>query len=85
MFLLKEDAEFLMMATNGKQLIVNTALLQSKQSKDTQGVQVMTLRGRHVVRDAKTDLSGVDCAKLRPRGYPSSGYILKQETEQIEF
>ena len=40
----EQDREFLLEATGGRRLIVNSALLAGKSTKDTQGVQVFSLR-----------------------------------------
>ena len=42
-FVIKEDTDFLLQSTAGKLLIFSSALLMSKASRDTQGVQVMRL------------------------------------------
>ncbi|MCM1489097.1 MAG: DNA topoisomerase (ATP-hydrolyzing) subunit A [Firmicutes bacterium] len=42
-FVIKEDTDFLLQSTAGKILIFSSALLMSKASRDTQGVQVMRL------------------------------------------
>ncbi|MCM1225887.1 MAG: DNA topoisomerase (ATP-hydrolyzing) subunit A [Clostridium sp.] len=52
MMFIKEDALVSVRSTAGKMLIFNTALLLPKASRDTIGVQVMTLKGGHTVESA---------------------------------
>lgn len=49
---IKEDTEIIMRSTSGKVLIFNTVLLNPKSTRDTIGVQVMTLRGKYTVESA---------------------------------
>ncbi len=51
-FYVKEDREFLLRATGGRTLIVHTGAINPKQSRDTQGVAVMSLKKNAVVSEA---------------------------------
>lgn len=44
---IKEDTYVLLRATSGKAIIFHTDLLAPKTTRDTQGVQAMTLKGKH--------------------------------------
>lgn len=46
---IKEDKYITIRSSAGKALIFNTALLLPKSSRDSIGVQVMTLRGKNVI------------------------------------
>ena len=43
-FYVSEDREFLLRATGGRTLIIHTGAINPKQTRDTQGVAVMTLK-----------------------------------------
>ncbi|MBE6844711.1 MAG: topoisomerase IV [Ruminococcus sp.] len=45
----KDEAEIMLTASSGKVIIFNTDLLNPKTTRDTQGVQVLTLRGKNVL------------------------------------
>ena len=51
---IKEDCEFALFSTNGRCLIVNSALVSLKSTKSTQGVQVITLRKGQTVKEVKS-------------------------------
>lgn len=46
-----EETEILLKASNDKVIIFNTELLNPKTTRDTQGVQVITLKGKHVLEE----------------------------------
>lgn len=48
-FYVSEDREFLLRATGGRTLIIHTGAINPKQTRDTQGVAVMTLKKNAVV------------------------------------
>ncbi len=52
MLYIKEDVYILMRASSGKAFIFNTDLMAYKTTRDTQGVQVMTLKGKHLLDSA---------------------------------
>ena len=49
MIYIKEETDILLTASSGKVIIFNTELLTPKTTRDTQGVQVMTLKGEHTL------------------------------------
>jgi DNA gyrase subunit A len=78
---IKEDAEFLMTASNRRVLLFNTAAILSKTTKDTQGVSVMTQKKGHRVISVKPYNEG-DLSKphrYRTRTLPAAGAIFNEE------
>ncbi|MCI7803814.1 MAG: DNA topoisomerase (ATP-hydrolyzing) subunit A [Oscillospiraceae bacterium] len=61
---IKEDTNVIVRSSAGKALIFNTALLTPKSTRDTIGVQVMTLRGGNVLEGADI-ISEEDLAKFK--------------------
>jgi len=50
---IREDSDILLKSTAGKVLIFNTALISPKATRDTIGVQVITLRGKNLLEGAE--------------------------------
>lgn len=61
---IKEDTNVIVRSSAGKALIFNTALLTPKSTRDTIGVQVMTLRGGNVLEGADI-ISEEDLVKFK--------------------
>lgn len=53
LLVLPEDAEVLMTSSQGRKLLVHTGVIQEKSTRNTQGVQVMTLRRNATLQSAK--------------------------------
>ena len=73
-----EDCDLLISSTSGKYLILNTALVLPKSTRDTIGVNVMTQKRSCVVNEAKVFTPGelsMDY-KYRARKLPSAGVML---------
>lgn len=73
-----EDCDLLISSTSGKYLILNTALVLPKSTRDTIGVNVMTQKRSCVVSEAKIFTPGelsMDY-KYRARKLPSAGAML---------
>lgn len=75
-----EDAEFMLTATSGRMLLVHTGAISAKSTRNTIGVQVMTLKGRHRLQKAEpfaegmvTKPNGTAPNPCRRRGSPSRG------------
>ena len=83
-FQTEDDGEFLISADNGRALIVHTGAISAKTTKNTGGVQVMTLR-KNLVSLAtpyrEGDISAVH--RFRAKSLPSAGSFLKGEAEQL--
>ena len=78
---LEADEQVALYSTDGRALIFSTAQLLPKTTRNTQGVSVLTLRKKAVVRDAAL-LSGsgiVNDSRYRSKTIPASGAVLKEE------
>ncbi len=86
---IKEDGEFLLSSTSGRRLLLHSGALSPKTTRNTQGVQVMTLKGAHRV-DAVVPFSEGMVAKparYRTKNIPAAGATLAAEDvgEQLTF
>ena len=79
--LLKEDLEMAVTSTEGRCLIFHTASLAPKSTRATQGVNVMTLKPKYQVADARplADTPIVNATRYRARSLPVAGALLKEE------
>ena len=79
--MLTEDVELAVTSTEGRCVIFHTASLNPKSTRTTQGVNVMTLKPKYKVEDARplTDTSIVNAARYRARSLPVAGALLKEE------
>ena len=79
--LLEEDLEMAVTSTEGRCLIFHTASLAPKSTRATQGVNVMTLKPKYRVADARplADTPIVNAARYRARSLPVAGALLKEE------
>ncbi len=80
-FHLAEETDIVCYSGDGRALIFNTALLQPKTSRTTQGVNVMSLKPKRTLVRAETlDQSAIaNPARYRVRSLPGAGAILKPE------
>ena len=80
-FLLKEDQQIVIYATDGRALIFTTAQLAPKSTRSTQGVAVMSLKRKALVHKAVllTGSSIVNASRYRTRSLPAAGALLKEE------
>ena len=78
---LTEDAQMALYSTDGRAAIFSTAQLLPKTTKNTQGVAVMTLKKKAVLKDAVLlEASGiVNESRYRTKTIPSAGALLKPE------
>ena len=84
---IKEDCEIVLSSTAGRLLLVNTGAISVKQTKDTIGIAVMTLKKGHRlsgVRDYK-DGEFVKPYRYKTKNLPAAGMLLSAEDagEQI--
>ena len=79
--LLREDTQVALVSTEGRALVFSTAQLQPKTTRNTQGVQVMTLKKKYVLdRAMLLDGSGIsNVSRYRTRTLPAAGMLLKEE------
>ena len=80
-FLLTEDVQLALYSTEGRALIFSTAQLSPKNSRDTQGVAVLTLKKKALLHRAVllTDSGIVNESRYRTRTIPAAGALLKDE------
>ena len=86
---LTEDKEIIVVSSSGRHLLINTAVILPKTTKDTIGVGVMTLKKGHRLMAAREYVEG-EFAKphrYRAKNLPAAGALLssEDEEEQITF
>lgn len=86
---IKEDAEIVVVSSAGRHLLINTAVILPKTTKDTIGVGVMTLKKGHRVMSAREYVKGEFTKPHRymAKNLPAAGALLSadDEAEQITF
>ena len=80
MFQIEQDEEFLLRTDNGRGLLVHCGALAAKTTKNTQGVQVMTLR-KNLVKSAQLYRDGMlsNPHNFRTKTLPGAGSIIKAQ------
>ena len=78
---LEEDAQIALYSSDGRAAIFTTAQLLPKTTRNTQGVAVMTLKKKAVLRNAiLLENSGIaNPSRYRTKTTPSAGMLLKEE------
>ena len=78
---LNEDTQMVLYSTDGRAAIFSTAQLLPKTTKNTQGVAVLTLKKKAVLKDAVLlEGSGItNESRYRTKTIPSAGALLKPE------
>ena len=78
---LREDRELALYSDEVRALVFNTALLAPKSTRSTQGVQVMTLKGKHRLAQVRTleESNITNLGRYRCRAIPAAGAVLKEE------
>ena len=78
---LPEDTDIALTSTNNKVLIVNTALIAPKSTKNSMGVNVMTQKGRHKLYKiellSETKIQNI--SYYRTKNIPAVGHLLKDQ------
>ncbi|MBQ7090846.1 MAG: topoisomerase IV, partial [Clostridia bacterium] len=87
---LTTDADLLLISSNQKGLVVNSALIPHKATKSTQGVSVMTQKGKHLLEKVTTvEAAGLtNLSYYRTKNLPAVGHLLRQSdlpSDQITF
>ena len=79
--LISEEFDVACYSSDGRALIFNTALLQPKTSRSTQGVAVMSLKAKRVLERALPlkDSDIQNAARYRVRSIPAAGALIKGE------
>lgn len=75
--LVENDKDILFTASNGKKMLINTSLISSKATRDTQGIQVMILRNNAIIEKAEIFQEGLisNAHRYRPKKIPSLGFL----------
>ncbi|MBQ8796700.1 MAG: topoisomerase IV [Oscillospiraceae bacterium] len=78
------DAQVALYSTDGRTMIISTALLSPKTSRSTIGVSVMSLKKKAVLKQVMPlETSGiVNASRYRCRNIPAAGALLKEEDSQ---
>ncbi len=84
--LVTEEQEYVLISTEGRAVIFNSAALSPKTTRSTQGVNIMTLKPKWHVAEAKPlAQSGiVNVSRYRSRSLPVAGALLKPEDKGEE-
>lgn len=84
-----EDCDFVLSSSNGRFLLMNSAVITEKTTKDTQGVAVFKLKKGHRLLDAKAYKEGTFAkpSRYKTKTLPSAGAMLSAEDagEQLSF
>lgn len=77
----REDTDIVLTSTAGRLLLVNTGAISSKASKDTAGVNVMTLKKYNKLQSARTYAEGefMKPHRYRTKTLPAAGATLSAE------
>ena len=78
------DAQVALYSTDGRTMVISTALLSPKTSRSTIGVAVMSLKKKAVLKQVMPlETSGiVNASRYRCRNIPAAGVLLKEEDSQ---
>ncbi len=86
---LTEDKELVVISSSGRHLLINTAVILPKTTKDTIGVGIMTLKKGHRLMTAREYKEGEFAKPYRykAKNLPAAGALLssEDEEEQITF
>ena len=76
-----EDTEFLLTSTSGRRLLMHTGAVSVKTTRNTQGVQVMTLKGSHRLERVELFEEGMVAKpnRYRPKTLPAAGAMPSAE------
>lgn len=84
-----EDKELVVISSAGRHLLINTAVISPKTTKDTIGVGVMTLKKGHRLMDVREYVEGEFSKphRYKAKNLPAAGALLSadDEGEQITF
>lgn len=86
---IKEGSEIMLRSSNGRMIIFNTGMILPKSTRDTQGVQVMTLKAGSHVESAHivTEEQAKELSKFRTKTLPAAGPFAKDipDPDQMTF
>ncbi len=77
----KEDKEYLLTSTSGRQLLIHSGMIQPKTTKSTQGISVMNLKKGHRLIKAEEFIEGklTNPNRYRTKNIPALGALPKKE------
>ncbi len=72
-----DDVEFLLTSTAGRMLLMHTGAIASKATRNTQGVQVMTLKKQHTLKSVERYTDGMlnKPTRYRTKTLPAAGML----------
>lgn len=87
MLYILEDCEILARSSNGRAIIFNTGMVLPKASRDTIGVQVLTLKGKNTLSDATVVIDSDDpnLQKYRVKSVPAVGPFAKKLDDPMQL
>ena len=76
-----EDTEFVLTATSGRRLLVHTGAITAKSTRNTIGVQVMTVKGKHKLLSVQPYVVGslTKENRYRTKTLPAAGALPQAE------
>lgn len=83
----KDGRDVMLRSSNGRAIVFNTGMILPKTTRDTQGVQVMTLKAGSQVESAYilTDEQAKEFAKYRTKTIPAAGPFAKDVPDLDQF
>ncbi len=80
-YYIPQDGEFLLSATSGRRLLLHTGAIAPKSTRNTIGVQIMTLKGKHLLREVVPYVPGslAKESRYRTRTLPAAGALPQAE------
>ena len=77
----KEDKEYLLTSTSGRQLLIHSGMIQPKTTKSTQGISVMNLKKGHRLIKAEEFIEGklTNPNRYRTKNIPALGALPRKE------
>lgn len=86
MFTVTEDTDFVLKSTAGKVIMFNTALILAKNTRDTQGVQVMRLTKAELAAAYPADSVEIeDIERFRIKTVPAAGLLSDDDIDQMKL
>ncbi|MCR5636902.1 MAG: topoisomerase IV [Clostridiales bacterium] len=84
---IEEESDFVLYATSGRRLLFNSASINEKTSRTTQGVAVMKFKKGHSLQEVKRYKEGllINPARYRSKTLPTMGANPLPNEEQMEF
>ncbi len=81
MFYIPEDCEFLLSSTSGRHLLLHSGAIAAKTTRNTIGVQVMTLKAKHTLKAVQLYKPGTLTKenRYRTKSLPAAGALLQAE------